>query len=652
VALLSHSLWRTAFGGRADAVGSKIVLDGEPYTVIGVMPQGFYFPSREARLWTNLRVAPMNFQQRDNTYLYGIGRLKDGVSPRQADAEMHTIGSAIARQYPDVLDRMTVAAIPYAEGVGRQSELTLNLLMSASLCVLLIACCNLANLAMARAMVRDRELAVRAALGAGRERLLRLMLTDSLLLAVAGGIAGFALGRAALPLLVKLIPVSLPIAEIPAPDWHVMLFAAAATLVTALACGALPALRSRNLNQSARTPGGAKRGVSRDVLVASQIAAAVVLLVTFGLLTRALLRVQNTDPGFRTANIMRLRTTLPLPKYEALATRDAYYQRVLREVRQLPGVTGAAWVSWVPMATKGGMWQVEIVGRPQKPADRQMASLRYVTPGYFSAIGIPLLAGRDVADGDDEKAPYVAVVSRSFAERYWPGESPVGRQIRYGNNERTIIGVAGDVRMRGPERKAEPQVYLSWRQPRGVFVGYYAPKDLVIRSSNNPMGLAGRLRRIIHDADPGLPVTDLEPMSHVVEAETAGRRVQVFVLGAFAIVAFLLAAIGIHGLLSFTVASRTQEIGIRMALGAKAGEIAAMMLGSGLRLALFGIAFGAATAWTAGRLLQSILAGVSPSDIATFTAAAVLALLMTIAGSLPPAIRAARLDPVQAIRAE
>jgi putative ABC transport system permease protein len=281
-----------------------------------------------------------------------------------------------------------------------------------------------------------------------------------------------------------------------------------------------------------------------------------------------------------------------------------------------------------------------------------MAPLRYVTPGYFSTIGIPLLAGRDVADGDGEKAPYVAVVSRLFAERYWPGESPVGRQIRYGNNERIIIGVVGDVKMRGPERAAEPQVYLSWRQPRGVFVGYYAPKDLVIRASNNPLGLAGRLRRIIHDADPGLPVTDLEPMSDVVEAETAGRRVQVFVLGAFAVVAFLLAAIGIHGLLSYTVASRTQEIGVRMALGAKAGEIAMMTLAGGLRLAAIGVACGAAAAWAMGRLLQSILAGVSPGDVTTFAAAAGLALLMTLAGSLPPAIRAARLDPVQAIRAD
>ncbi len=256
-----------------------------------------------------------------------------------------------------------------------------------------------------------------------------------------------------------------------------------------------------------------------------------------------------------------------------------------------------------------------------------------------------------MADGDTAGAPYVAIVSRSFAERYWPGESPVGRQIIYGNNHRTIIGIVGDVRMRGLEREAEPQVYLSWRQAKNVGL-FYVPKDLVVRAVGNPMSLGGSLRRIIHDADPTQPVTDLQPLNEVVAAETAGRRVQVAVLGAFAVVAFLLAAIGIHGLLSYTVASRTQEIGVRMALGAKAGEIAMMTLAGGLRLAAIGVAGGAAAAWAAGRLLQSILAGVSPGDLTTFAAAAGLALVMTLAGSLPPAIRAARLDPVQAIRAD
>ncbi len=373
--LLSYPIWQSTFGADPGVVGRKLVLDGESYTVIGVMPQGFYFPTREAEMWTTMRFPPGMYEERDNNFIYGIGRLKNGVSIQQADAEMHTIGSAIARQYPDELDRTTAAIRPLSAGIGAQPRLVLNLLMSASLCVLLIACCNLANLAIARATVRNRELAIRSALGAGRERLVRLMLTDSLLLSAAGGIAGFALGRATLPLLTKLVPVSLPIAEIPAPDWHVMLFATAATLATAIACGVLPALRIRNLNQTSRTSGGTRRSATRDALVASQIAATVVLLVAFGLLTRALLLIQATDPGFRTANVLRLRTTLPMPKYESLEVRDVYYQRVLAEVRRLPGVTGVAGPvlsRWLPRAASG-RWKSWAAAEARRTAIRFVA---------------------------------------------------------------------------------------------------------------------------------------------------------------------------------------------------------------------------------------------------------------------------------------
>jgi predicted permease len=277
--------------------------------------------------------------------------------------------------------------------------------------------------------------------------------------------------------------------------------------------------------------------------------------------------------------------------------------------------------------------------------------MRYVTPGFFAAMGIPLTTGRDIAERDTNQAPYVAIVSQSFVGRYWPAESPLGHFINVGNHDRQVIGVVGDIHVRGLERSSEPQVYVSWKQPDDVSP-WYAPKDLVIRSTANPLALAPALRRIIHDAEPEVPIEDVRPMTSIIEAETASRRVQLGVLGAFGAIAFLLAAVGIHGLLSFAVSSRTQEIGVRMALGAQRRDIVGMTFGEGLRLAAIGIAAGASVAWGAGRLLESLLFGVKPSDPPTFSAAIILALAMTLAGSALPALRAVRIDPTAAIRSE
>ncbi len=329
-----------------------------------------------------------------------------------------------------------------------------------------------------------------------------------------------------------------------------------------------------------------------------------------------------------------------------------FYRRVIAEASSLPGVTGAAYISFLPMGSvRGGIWPVQIAGHPEERAKRRTASLRFVTPGFFSAMGIPLLAGRDIGEADAHSAPWVAVVSASFVERYWPGESPLGHHIDFGNHDRVIVGVVGEVRIRGLERRSEPQVYLSWQQPDNVST-WYAPKDLVVRATVEPVTLAASLRRIIHDADPSQPVSDLNSLTGVLEAETAPRRVQLGALGAFGGIAFLLAAVGIHGLLSFAVTNRIQEIGVRMALGAEASDIARMTLREGFRLAVIGVLTGVPLSYGAGRLLESLLAGVKPSDLATFGAAAGLAVLMTLAGSLLPTLRAVRVDPITAIRTE
>jgi predicted permease len=373
-----------------------------------------------------------------------------------------------------------------------------------------------------------------------------------------------------------------------------------------------------------------------------------VLLVGFALLARALWRVQSVDPGFRPDHTVTLRTQLPMPRYREPETREPFYRHVLGEARRLPGVTAAAYTSFLPIVMRGGIWPVEIEGHPEDVARRRTVSIRFVTPGYFAAMGIPLLSGREIREQDTHSAPLVAIVSRSFVERYWPGENPIGRRFDVGNHVRTLVGVAGEVRVRGLERSSEPQVYLSWQQTDNVSP-FYAPKDLVVRTQGDAAGLIPSLRRIVHEADPGQPIADVRLLADIVESDTASRRAQLAVLGAFGGVALLLAGVGIHGLLAFAVSTRTQEIGVRIALGAQRFDILRMTVGGALRLAMIGIVVGAASALVAGRALESLLAGVPPSDPAAAAVAVALALATTFGGSLLPALRALRIDPTTAM---
>jgi len=648
--ILSHSLWTNLFGSDPSILGSKIYLYDVPYTVIGVMPKGFLFPDRAAQLWTAMRWAPRDFQDRTDYYVSVIGLVAAGFSIAQAQADMAAIAGQLAITYPKELAQTSATVIPLRDDVSAQALLMLKVLLCAALCVLLIACTNLANLLLARAMVRRRELAVRAALGAGRERLVRQMLTESLILAFAGGALGLLIAYASLPLLVRLVPVALPIAEVPAIDLRILLCTLVLTVLTGVGFGVIPALRIFGLQGTGRSNLNARSEKLRAVLVIAEIAGSLVLLVGFGLLTRALWKIQAVDPGFSPARVLTLRTSLPMPRYQNASDRERFYRKVLGEARQLPGVTNVAYISFLPMVNRGGIWPVEIEGRPQDPSKQSTVSLRFITPGFFSTMAIPMFKGRDVAQADTNSAPYVAIVSQSFVRRHFPSENPLGRRITVGNHKRIVIGVVGDVRVRGLERSSEPQVYVSWQQPDNVST-WYAPKDLVVRGASVE-SLGPALRRIIQEADPNQPVSDVRPLSEIVEAETASRRVQLGVLGAFGAIAFLLAAVGIHGLLSFAVSSRTQEIGVRMALGAQSGDIIRMTLREGSQLAAAGIAIGAILAYAAGRLLASLLAGVKPDDASSFAAAILLALVMTLAGSLPPALRAVRIDPTIALRAE
>jgi predicted permease len=655
--ILSYGLWTSIFGGDAGVLGRTLLLDDTAYTIIGVMPRTFYFPDRNTQLWTPMRFTPGAFQDRTDTYLYGVAKLKPGVSVEMAAAEMRIIGAQLASAYPKELSRIGVTVMPLRDDMPERAKLLLKVLLAASLCVLLVACTNLANLLMARALARRKELAMRAAMGAGRERLIRQMLTESLLLAAMGGTLGVLLARLALPLLVRLVPIYLPIAATPSIDLRILSFAVLITSATGIAFGMIPALQAcrgldaQNLREGGRSGIGGRNERLRSALVVAEVAGSVVLLVSCGLLIRALWRIHTVDPGFRAENVLTLRTSLPMPKYEGLPAREKFYQRVLIGARALPGVTDAAYTSFLPMVMRGGVWPVEVEGRPRPISERQNASLRFVTPGFFSTMGIPLLAGRDVAESDTPTSQLVAVISESFVHQYWPGQNTIGRRFNFGNHDRIVAGVVGDVRVRGLESRSEPQVYLPYKQCADVSNGY-APKDLAIRASGSPAGLAPALGRIIREADPEQPISNVRLLSDIVEDQTGPRRVQVIVLGAFAAIAFLLAAIGIHGVLSFSVSSRTQEIGVRMALGAQASDVLGMVLRDGAILALIGVVTGVGIAYAAGLQMQALLAGVRPGDLWTFASAVILCFFTTLVGSLLPAVRAARVDPTIAIRSE
>jgi predicted permease len=666
--VLSEPLWRNRFGADPNILGRTISLDDATHVIVGVMPADFHFPARGTDFWRAMRfIAQNGDNDRTNHYLQVVARLKAGVTFEAARSEMVVLADQLQRQYPRELADSSATAIRWRDEVSQQPRVLILALVGASICVLLIACTNLANLLMSRALTRRSELAVRAAIGASMDRLVRQMLTDSLLMACAGGILGVIISIVSAPLVVRMVPTALPIAELPPVDLRMLSVAAALTIATGIAFGVVPALRvSRKADMSALKEGargGTGRGTERfrSGLVVAEIVASVVLLVSVGLLVQALMKVQSVDPGFRAENALTLRTMLPRPKYMLTDRRNQFYQQVISEVQALPGARSAAYISFLPMTMRGGIWPV-LTTTPDSnapggfvapdPRDQRTASLRFVTPRFFETIGTPILAGRDIGASDTRDTPMVAVVSQSFARQHYPGRDPIGQSFAIGFAARTIVGVVGDIRVRGLERDSEPQVYLPALQQRDGQLGFYAPQDLVIRSTVPPTTLIPAVRSIIAKADPQLPITGVRSLEEVVAGETAPRVVQLRVISAFALAAFALAAIGIHGLLAFSVAARSREIGVRIALGAKSQDILKMVLGRSALLALVGVVVGLGAAYAAGRSMQAILAGVNPGDLRTLGAAVVLSLVMALAGSILPAWRALRIDPLEATRVE
>jgi predicted permease len=648
--ILSDALWRQ-LGADPDLIGRALTLDNQAYTVIGVMPAGYAFPNPSIQIWTPFRLSPAD-TDRSNTYLNVVGRLRPGVTLAAAQAQLQAEAARLAKIYPNDLTGITAYIQPLAGQAPPQRRVMLWALLGGALCVLLVACLNLANLMFARLLSRRAEFSTRAALGAGRERLLRQLLTETLLLAALGGAAGIGLAALLLPVLAQFTPADLPIAAAPTLSLPVLLAACGLTLFSGLLFGILPAARwARSLAPSSSRGAVAASGRLRPALVIAEVAGCMLLVTICGLLLRALQSVANAPTGFDATHVLTLRTALPLPKYAQLTAREHYFDSVLDAVRALPGTQAAGFTSFLPLRNFGGFWPVAMPGsagvtRSQQPE----AVLRLLTPGYFAALKIPLLQGRDFTRADQAASLPVVIVSQDFARRFWPGRDPSGQQFRLAGAQRTVVGVAGSVKMRGLERHIEPQVYLPYTQA-GEVAPVYTPKDLAVRSTLSPDALAKALRGIIGQTDPDQPITSLEPMEAIASAELGPRQQQLGILGSFGLLALLLAGLGVYGVLAFNVAARGPELSLRMALGARPAELLRQVLRASLALAAAGIACGLLLAWLAERALPALLGVVPTGAYGAWIAAACVCALMTLAGALLPACRAARTDPATLLRA-
>jgi predicted permease len=652
--VLGHGVWQLRFGGDPRVLGRVISLDGTPHVIVGVMPRGFHFPSREAQLWTALRLTEADYAERDNNYLEAVGRLAAGVTLERARADLDVVADRLAQAYPETNEETGVSFFRMRDEYAPRYPLMLQALCGAALCILLLASANLASLLLARADARERELAVRAALGAGRERLARQMITESVALAALGGAAGVLVAVLIFPLLSLLVPATLPIATTPELNLRMLALAAAFTAFTGIGFGILPGLRAggrASLDALRGGRAGTRRQGYRSVLVAIEVAACVILLVSSGLLMRAILRVHAVDAGFHADGVLALRTVLPKPEYNSAEKREQFYRDVLAQVRRLPRVQSAAYTSGLPMVMTGGIARVVLPGQEVRRDGDYAVSRRYITPQFFATLGIPLIAGRDLEDADVTRGR-VAVVSRSFAERYWPGADPIGRIFVFQDSARTVVGVVGDIRVRGLERTSEPQMYLPSSHIGDTPLSFHDPKDLVIRTTGREQALVPAVRDIIRGVEPDQPLSDVMPLADVLATQTAPRRAQVRILAALAALALILAGLGIHGLLAFTVAQQRHDIAVRLALGAEPARIARSVVRKGMAVVLLGLLPGLLLAFAAARSMRALLFGVPTLDYVTILLTLFVCVGMSLTGAWVPARRAIRVSPMSVMRAE
>jgi len=662
VVLLSYQLWQTRYGGAADIVNRNIQMNGEKYTVVGVMPAGFQFLDKEVRVWVPLALDKEEQANRGGHYLSVVARLKPDIGVAQAQADMSALMANMAHDHPNEMfdGKLGAVVLPLREQLVGDSRKPLLVLLVAVAFVLLIACANVAGLLLARAVSRRREIALRVALGASSLRVVRQLLTESLLLATAGGALGAILAWWSFGFLQKLVPEALSVSTSLHLDIKVLLFAFLISLTTGVVFGLVPALQSAKVDLNETLKQSSSRATStgrlRSSMIVFEVALSIVLLVGAGLLIQTLFHLFNQYSEMQPDKILTMRTVLPrMTKYKEPAKRAAFYEQVLERVEHLPGVVAAGYTTSVPLAWKGGTTGIYPEGlKDPIPGMAFDACHRQVSSDYLQTMKIPLRQGRYLTRQDNQQSLPVAVINETMARQYWPGQSALGRRFKLGDPNEDIpwveiVGIVGDVRQMGLDEAVKAEMYLPYQQ---VKQPWFIPRDLAIRTTGESSRLVGAVRQAIRDVDPDQPISNVATMSELLGEEAGQRRLGMIMLAAFSVLALLLASIGIYGVLAYFVTQHTNEIGVRLALGATPRNILLMIVKRGMGLTLLGISIGLAASFALTRLMTSLLFEVKAVDPLTFLFVPLLLAVAALLACSIPARRAMKVDPLVALRYE
>ena len=664
VVVLSYSLWQSRYGGDRQIINHDLLLNGEKHTVVGVMPASFHSLSldNEVRLWVPLALDQEELANRGGHYLVVVGRLKPGVGLSEARADMNAVQQRINTDHPREAfeGKLGALVIPLRDQMVGEARGSLIVLLVAVAFVLLIACANVAGLLLARAVARRREIALRLALGAGRTRVVRQLLTESLLLSLVAGVLGSVLAYWSFSFLQGLVPAEMALSTSLRLDARILAFTVLVSIITGVIFGLVPALQSANFDLNDALKQSSTRTTStgrlRSTMIVFEVALSVVLLIGAGLLIQTLFQIFGQYSVLEPEKVLTMRTVLPREKYKELAQRDNFYKQVLDRVQHLPGVVAAGYTTSVPLLWKGGTsgFYPEGIKAPI-PGMAYDSNHRQVSTDYLKAMNIPLRQGRYFDSRDNQQSLPVAIINETMARQYWPGENALGRRFKLGDPTDDvpwiqIVGIVGDIRQMGLDEPVKAEMYFPYQQQKGDL--WYIPRELAIRTSGEPSNLAGSVRQIIRETDPDQPVSNVATMAEVLGEEAAQRRMGMIMLAGFAGLALLLASLGIYGVLAYFVTQHTSEIGVRQALGATPRNILFLVLKKGMGLTLAGIAIGLIASFGLTRLMKSLLFGVNASDPLTFVAVPVLLALVALVACLLPALRATRIDPLVALRYE